>query len=144
MTNPHLTRDQFVDFVRKAGQAVVSTADPQGRPEAALVEVAATPDGDLLFNTKTAARKVTNLDQNPRVAVVVGWPSTTVQIEGEAVRLEGAELDAAASVFSARFPGKPLNWSVFSLYRVRPDWVRYCALRPGLPPVVAEGLPDGS
>ena len=75
------------------------------------------------------------------VAVVVGCPSITLQIEGEAVRLEGADLDAAASVFSARFPKKSLDWSAFSLYRVRPEWLRYCALQPGSPSIIAEGLP---
>ncbi len=141
MTNPYLTQAQFVDFIVEAGQAVVSTVDPQGRPEAALVELAVTPAGDLLFNTKTATRKVVNLSHNPHVAVVVGWPSITLQIEGEAVRLEGADLDAAASVFSARFPKKSLDWSAFSLYRVRPEWLRYCALQPGSPSIIAEGLP---
>lgn len=142
MTNPHLTHAQFLAFVAEAGQAVVSTVDPTGRPESALVELAATPDGDLLFNTKSATRKVANLEHSPHVSLVVGWPKVTLQIEGEAVRLEGAELDAAAAVFSARFPNKPVDWSVFSLYLVRPAWLRYCAVRPGAGPIVAEGLPD--
>lgn len=141
MTNPYLTQAQFADFIVEAGQAVVSTVDPQGRPESALVELAVTSDGDLLFNTKTATRKVVNLEHSPHVALVVGWPSITLQIEGEAVRLEGADRDAAAAVFSARFPKKSLDRSVYSLYRVRPAWLRYCELQPGSPSIIAEGLP---
>lgn len=138
-----MTFDDYQRFISDSGQAVVATVTPEGRPEAALVELAVTSEGDLLFNTKTQARKVTNLAANPRVAIAVGWPEVTLQIEGEAALLAGDELEAAARIFTARYPEKPAVWTVFSLYRVRPDWLRYCAVNPaGGPPIIAEGLPE--
>lgn len=138
-----MTLDEYKRFVTQAGQAVVATVTPQGRPEAALVELAVTPEGDLLFNTKTAARKVANLAASSRVAVAVGWPEVTLQIEGEAVLLEGEALEQGAALFTSRYPEKPADWSVFSLYRIHPEWMRYCGINPaGGPPIIAEGLPD--
>lgn len=140
MSNEHLTREQFVYFVRAARQGVVATVDRSGQPEAALVEVGVLGDGDLLFQTKADARKSTNLFHNNRVAVVVGWDPVSLQIEGAAELLMGIELEAMAPLFAEQFPERPAMSEAFNLYRVRPEWLRYCESRPGQPPIVSEGL----
>lgn len=140
MTNEHLTREQFVYFVRAARHGVVATVDRDGNPEAALVEVGVLGDGDLLFQTKAAARKVSNLFHRNRVAFVIGWVPVSLQIEGDAELLMGVELDAMATLFAEQFPERPAMSEEFNLYRVRPDWLRYCEAQPGRPPVMSEGL----
>ena len=44
------------------------------------------------------------------------------------------------SLYAEQFPERPALTEAFALYRVRPDWLRYCEARPGLPPLVSEGL----
>ena len=140
MSNVSLTREEFVDFVRTAQLGVVSTVDRDNRPEAAIMEIAALGDGELLFVAKTEARKVANLFHNPRAAIVVGWSPVSLQIEGEAELLMGIEREALGALYAEQFPERPALTEAFALYRVRPDWLRYCEARPGLPPLISEGL----
>ncbi len=140
MTNEHLTREQFVYFVRAARQGVVATVDQDGQPEAAIMEVGVLGDGDLLFQSKANARKVNNLFHNNRVALVIGWDPVSLQIEGAAELLMGIELDAMAPLYAEQFPQRPAMGEPFNLYRVRPEWLRYCEARAGQPPIVSEGL----
>ncbi len=140
MTNEHLTREQFVYFVRAARQGVVATVDRDGHPAAALVEIGVLGDGDLLFQTKAGARKAANLFHHDRVALVIGWDPVSLQIEGAAELLMGIELDALAPLYAEQHPQRPAMSEAFNLYRVRPEWLRYCEHRPGRPPITSEGL----
>lgn len=142
MTNAELTRAQYLDFVKMAGLGVVATVDAAGRPEAALVDLAITDDGDLLFDSKVAARKVANLAGNDRVAIVVGFGRVSLQIEGPAELLAGAERAAAASDYVEQCVTRPDLTDDFALYRVRPDWLRVYQVRPGQPPLLSVGVPD--
>jgi pyridoxine/pyridoxamine 5'-phosphate oxidase len=82
-----------------AGIGVAGTADADGNPEAALVGLAATSSGELIFDSAVRARKVANLAVNPRVALVVGWTDDV------SVRAEGV--------------------AGFAIVRVKPRWLRY-------------------
>ena len=140
MSKELMTPAEFAEFVRSFGQAVVATADRDGRPEAALVEVAANDDGELVFDTKTEARKVANLFRNARVAIVVGWGGrVSVQVEGEAELLLGAQREKYARFYASQFPQRPPVNDQFALYRVRPAWLRVCESAPVGPPAVVEG-----
>jgi hypothetical protein len=44
-------RAQFVQVVRRRGLAVVAARGPDGAPQAALVGIAATDRGELVFDT---------------------------------------------------------------------------------------------
>lgn len=135
-----ISRADFVDFVRTYRQAVVATVSPEGAPEAALVEMAVTVDGDLVFDTKTEARKVNNLSHDPRAAIVVGWGGrVSIQVEGEAEVLTGDERAELAGLYAEQFPQRPPVNDLFTLYRVRPGWLRYCEAAPVGPPLVVEG-----
>ena len=84
---------QLVGFVRSRGLAVVATRGPDGAPQAALVGIAATDAGELVFDCSRESRKYVNIERHPEVAVVVGWDDeVTVQIEGLADVLTGDEL----------------------------------------------------
>ncbi|HEX3801768.1 MAG TPA: pyridoxamine 5'-phosphate oxidase family protein [Solirubrobacteraceae bacterium] len=126
-----LTRSEFVRFVRAARLAVVATANAQSQPEAALVEVAVTEAGELVFDSKSEARKVRNIALSPRVALVIGWnESVSVQVEGKADILAGADRSAYGQVFESQFPGSRALQEDFALIRVAPDWLRYYDARP--------------
>jgi hypothetical protein len=140
MAKALISPSEFVEFVRTFRQAVVATVSPDGAPEAALVEMAVTPAGDLVFDTKTEARKVGNLAQDARVAIVVGWGGrVSIQVEGDAELLTGAEREELAALYSEQFPQRPPVNDLFALYRVRPGWLRYCEATPIGPPIVVEG-----
>jgi pyridoxine/pyridoxamine 5'-phosphate oxidase len=126
-----MTRDEFVEFVRAARLAVVATTNTRNQPEAALVEVAVTELAELVFDTKSEARKVKNLARSPRVAVVVGWETgVSLQVEGQAEILSGTDRTVYGQVFESQFPGSRALEEDFALIRVVPDWLRYYDARP--------------
>lgn len=113
---------------------VLSTATNSGRPEAALMGFAVTPELEIIFDTVRSSRKYPNLKENPRVAWVVGCTTeVTVQYEGEALELEGEELKKYKKIYFAKFPDGPAreSWPGITYFVVRPKWVRYCDYNPG-------------
>jgi len=138
VTDP-MTRAQFVAFVRAARQGVVATVDVRGNPEAALVGLAVTDEAEVIFDSLTEARKVRNIRAHPRVALVVGWDNgVSVQVEGSADIVSGAERDRYGEVYLSQFPGARALADEFSIVRVVPHWLRYYDARPGSA-LVAEG-----
>ncbi len=126
-----LTRAEFIAFVRVARLAVVSTTNAAGNPEAALVEIAVTDAGELLLDTPTTTRKVRNIEETPRVALVVGWSDqVSIQVEGMAEILAGDARSAYGQIFEAQFPGSRAMHEDFTLIRVVPDWLRYYDAHP--------------
>ena len=127
-----MTRGEFAEFVRVAGMGVVATADADGNPEAALVDLAATDAGEVIFDTPITARKVVNIAVNPRVALVVGWnDGVSVQLEGRADTLTGEERAKYGRIYTERFPGSRALRAEFAVVRVIPRWLRYYDARPG-------------
>jgi general stress protein 26 len=125
-------------FVRGSPLAVVATTDPRQRPEAALVGIAALDDGTLIFDTRRDARKVTNLQHNPCVAVVVSHDDgVSLQIEGIAQITAGADREAYGNAYNAEFPGSRALDDEFAVVVVRPTWVRVYDTTTQ-PPLVAE------
>jgi hypothetical protein len=139
-----MTREEFAGFVRLAGMGVVATVDAEGNPEAALVDLAATSAGEVIFDSAVAARKVGNIAANPRVALVVGWSDgVSVQVEGLADTLTGTERAEYGRIYTESFPGSRALLDEFAIVRVRPRWLRYYDARPGSF-LVAEGSWPGS
>lgn len=142
MSNPRLTRREFVEFVRTQRFGVVATVDRRGNPEAAVVDLAITDDGVLLFGSKQVARKVRNLAGNDNVAIVVGIDPVSLQIEGVAELLVGAEREGPAATYTEQLPHRPRVTDDYALHRVRPTFVRFNEYRDGEVVVVAEGVPS--
>jgi pyridoxine/pyridoxamine 5'-phosphate oxidase len=133
-----MTRDQFVAFVRDARQGVVATVDPARHPEAALVGVAVTDGGELVFDAPNATSKIANIREKSRVALVIGWDDdVSVQVEGDADILSGPDREAHGRVYLAQFPGSRVLDEGFAVVRVVPGWLRYYDAR-SEPPVVVE------
>jgi uncharacterized pyridoxamine 5'-phosphate oxidase family protein len=124
---------QFVEFVAQRGLAVVATIGGKGEPQAALVGVAATSQGEIVFDTLTSSRKYRNISSNPRVALVVGWDDeVTLQCEGLADLPLGEDLARCQSTSFAQYPdGRQRAASPDIRHvRVRPGWLRYSDYRP--------------
>lgn len=137
-----MTREAFIDFVKEAGIAALGTVNVAGRPEVALVELAVTDDGHLIFQSKTNARKVANLFKQARVALMIGrgdQDGVSLQVEGVADLLMGAKVEEAAATYAAQHPGRPPMSPAFVLYSVNPEWVRVCKAGPAGPPQIVEG-----
>lgn len=131
------SQDDFVGYVRNAGQGVISTIDAARGPEAALVGLVVTGEGDLCFHTVSTARKVANLAADPRIALLIGWSDRTcLQVEGVADTLTGAERKEFVALFDVQHPGHPVSDEV-TLIRVKPRWVRHCDARV-IPPKMVE------
>ncbi len=131
MSKDPITLAEFVEFVRAARLGVVATVDAEGHPEAALVDLAVTDDGEVLFDTKAAARKVVNIGAHPRVALVVGWADrVSVQAEGEAEVLSGTEREKYGRIHQAQFPTSRALREDFTLVKMVPTWLRYHDARP--------------
>ena len=125
---------EVYEFMNGERLGVLSTARKDGRPEAALMGFAVTPEMEIIFDTVRSSRKYPILKENPRVAWVVGCTTEiTVQYEGEASELEGEELAKYKKVYFAKWPDGPArqSWPGITYFVVRPKWVRYCDYNPG-------------
>ncbi len=115
-------------FMARQRLGVVSSIGPDGRPQAALVGIAVTPQLEVVFDTVDTSRKYANLTVRPACAVVLGWASEqTVQLEGEAEVLGGAELERYHQAYFEAWPdGRArLGWPGIAYFVVRPRWIRY-------------------
>jgi uncharacterized pyridoxamine 5'-phosphate oxidase family protein len=125
---------EFVAFVRERGLGVVATLGPRGTPQAAVVAVLATDRGEVLFGTERRSRKFANIQQQPAVALAIGWgdDEVGVQCEGIADEPSGADLDRCLKTYLDRFPRERrlVDNGRLGLVRVRPNWIRYDDPRP--------------
>jgi PPOX class probable F420-dependent enzyme len=128
-----MDRDALVQFARARGLAVLATTSIDGHPQAAVVGIAITDDGDIVFDTTRTSRKFTNLSRQPRVALVIGFDwadEQTVQIEGTAAEITHDH--PAVAAYYKQFPtGRDrATWPEIVYVRVQPDWGRHSDYRP--------------
>jgi PPOX class probable F420-dependent enzyme len=124
---------ELVAFVRERTLAVVATLGPDGFPQAALVGMAATERGELVFDASASSRKVANIRRDPRIAAVVGWEDeVTMQVEGRADVPQGADRDRCLEAYFLTFPGgrERARSADITHIRVVPGWLRYSDFRP--------------
>jgi len=124
---------EVYEFMNEERLGVLSTARRDGRPEAALMGFALTPELEIVFDTVKSSRKYPILKENPRVAWVVGCTTeVSVQYEGEARELEGEELARYKKVYFAKWPDGPAreSWPGITYFVVQPKCVRYCDYNP--------------
>ncbi|MFG2788757.1 pyridoxamine 5'-phosphate oxidase family protein [Streptomyces sp. NPDC048419] len=129
-----MDRNDLIQYVRARRLAVVATTSADGSPQAAVVGVAATGAGDLVFDTTRGSRKFANLSRQPRVALVIGvdWGDVqTLQLEGVAVEI--AKDDPAVAAYFEQFPDgrERAEWPDIVYVRVRPAWGRHSDYRSG-------------
>ncbi len=121
-------------FIVRHKLAVISTANKDGNPEAALIGIAVCPDLDLVFDTVKTSRKYKNLIENPQVALVMGWDNEiTVQYEGEVTELGAGDEQYKEIYFAAFADGRERaeTWPDIVHFKVTPKWIRYSDFNEG-------------
>ncbi|OGD32299.1 hypothetical protein A3C91_00900 [Candidatus Azambacteria bacterium RIFCSPHIGHO2_02_FULL_52_12] len=125
-------------FLREQEHAVLATVNAGGRPQAAVVTYFVEDDWTFYFTTRRETRKHENLMHNRRVAMVVGTGPgpVSIQIEGTAEPVEGTERETVMGAFLTKrksyydiflkIPGYD-----FSVFKVRPDWIRLFQINDG-------------
>ena len=142
--SPH----ELVQFIRSNRYAVLSSVSSTGKPQAALIGIAATDSLEIVFDTVDTSRKFINLCANPMVSLVIGGfvpgDERTVQYEGVADQPQGRELDRLKAIYYETFPeGKQrLGWQGLVYFRVTPSWIRYSDFNVN-PPLIQEFATTG-
>lgn len=121
------TDAELYELMRHCCLAVIATAGPAG-PEAALMDIAVTPDLNVIFETTEATRKYRNIQEDPRLAFVIGWEnSRTLQYEGVVAELTDRRREEAFEQYFSTFPAKLSHryWPGNHIFCVKPRWIRF-------------------
>jgi hypothetical protein len=129
---PELSRDDALQFLKRTPFGTVSTVSREGWPEAAVCNLAATDDLEIVFETIQTTRKCDNLRQNSRVAIAVWRDDETLQYEGTA---DEPETSALGPLLQTLFAAQPelanhQGWPGLTYFRVRPRWIRLSRIGP--------------
>jgi len=131
MQNDKEKRQIILDFMKRHNLGVISTADLNARPEAAVVEFGETNKLELIFDAFNQSKKCRNIEENNKVAFVIGWDENiTVQYEGEASELKGDELKTYKERYFEKNP-RAKKWEGrkgISYFKIVPHWIRYSDL----------------
>ena len=141
---PGMELGDLLGFLRGQRFGVISSVSRDGQPQAAVVGLAFTDEGEAVFDTVASSRKARNLRRDPRASLVIWEGERTVQMEGRVDEPAGAERDAIVKVYLAAFPDgvERLRWEGITHFRFRPSWVRDSDLGAGPEPRIVE-LPSG-
>ncbi len=123
-----MERMAIYSFLARYRYGVVASLSSDGIPQSALVGIATTEDLEIVFDTLRSSRKYKNLIERPVCSFVVGWGGErTVQFEGIATELKGAELKRYQATYFATWPDWPERNSLpdITYFVVRPRWIRY-------------------
>lgn len=115
-------------LTRQRYGVVSSVSSVSGVPQSALVGIATTPQLEIVFDTLNSTRKYANLTAQPACSLVIGWDGEqTVQLEGTAAELLGAERDRYLDIYFGAWPEcrAHLSWPGITYFAVRPHWIRY-------------------
>jgi len=127
------SKRKLYEFMRARSQGVIATAGPDGRPEAALMDIVVTPDLDIIFETTDQTRKFANLSARPAVSFVVGWNGgETLQYDGIVQQPAGRAMEEIERLYVAAFPQKASHpdWPGNHYFLVRPTWIRFSNYHP--------------
>jgi general stress protein 26 len=120
-------KEKVLALLQRSQFGVVAT-NSGTTPKSAVVAVSETQDLEIIFGSFKETRKNRNLERDPRISLVIGWESAmTLQIEGEARRLEGDERITAEDIhcrknaLSKKYKDDPRQ----EYFKVRPKWIRY-------------------
>jgi len=123
-----VTKAELYSFLASQRLGVLSSVSAGGQPQSALVGIAVTPDLEIVFDTVKMSRKYGNLVAQTACSFVIGCQGeTTVQYEGIAQELSGANLVAYKQIYFAAFPDGPerQSWPGIVYFVVRPTWIRF-------------------
>ena len=122
-----LTREEVLSYLSHQGLGVLATVNADGTPEAALLNIAVSPQLEIIFETTNATRKFANLRRDPAAAFVVGWhDAQSLQLNGVVDEPSGRTLDRIKALFVERYPAMASHqvWPGNHYYRFTPSWCR--------------------
>ncbi len=122
-----ITRSDLLRFLQRQRLAVVGSLAADGAPQTAVVGIATSAEGEIVFDTLSTTRKAHNLRRDPRASLVVWEGERTVQIDGVADEPVGAERERLLAVYLAAWPdgAARLAWPGITHFRIRPRWARW-------------------
>ncbi len=131
---------EILSFMRRQRFGVISSVGHDGRPQAAVVGLAFTGEGDAVFDTVGSSRKALNLRRDPRASLVLWEGERTVQMEGRVDEPSGSDREAILKVYLTAFPDgvERLRWEGITHFRFRPSWVRDSDFGTGPAPRILE------
>lgn len=135
-----MSRSQLIRFVQRRRLGVVSSLAPDGAPQSAVVGIATSELGEIVFDTLGTSRKARNLRRDPRVSLVVWENERTVQLDGLADEPTGPELDRLREVYFAVYPDgrERLAWPGLTHFRIVPAWGRSSDFAAAPEPLIVE------
>jgi hypothetical protein len=79
-----VTRSELIRFVQRHRLGLVSSLAPDDAHQSAVVGIATSEAGEIVFDTLGSSRKARNLRRDPRASLVVWENERTVQLDGAA------------------------------------------------------------
>jgi hypothetical protein len=128
-----MTIRDLIEFVGDHRYGVVATLGAAGEPQAAIVGIAVTDRGEVVFDALPDSRKAINVNVDERVALVVLTDNeATLQCEGAADRPPEGDLARCQETYFKAFPeGRQRAVDGAILIRITPHWARISDFRPG-------------
>ncbi len=125
-----VNKQLIYQFIARQRLGVVSTVNPENKPESAVVGIAVSENLEIVFDTIKASRKYQNILTNPQVALTIGWDEEiTVQFEGRAEVLDdGSEANKLREIYYKVYPDgreRAATWPGLVHVKVSPQWIRY-------------------
>ncbi|MDO8660651.1 MAG: pyridoxamine 5'-phosphate oxidase family protein [Candidatus Woesearchaeota archaeon] len=120
---------------------MLATASLTGKPEVATMEYTEDDQFNLYFETFPKYRKYTNLKTNPYASVVINQLPHTIQMDGTATELTGAERENAKHQLTNKHGSKnQYQDPTICFFKFTPTWIRVL-VEPKYPPkfVVLKG-----
>ncbi len=114
-------------FLDEFQTCVVSTIHLD-QPQAAVVGFSVDDECKILIATNQNTRKASNLVENNKVALVVGFDGPrTVQLEGVARKIEAEEYTERIGLHFRKVPGaqKHVEEAGQNYYLITPTWLRF-------------------
>ena len=139
---------ELLQFMRTHRLAVEASVTPLYTAQAAVVGIAVTDAFEVVFDTVDTTRKVGNLRQNSRIALVIGGceegAERTVQYEGVADEPVGDERERIKAAYFEAWPDGPSReyWPGLMYIRVRPTWIRFSDFNVNPPTIVEFGAAE--
>ena len=135
-----MTRSQLIRFVQRQRLGVISSLAPDGAPQSAVVGIATSELGEIVFDTLGTSRKARNLRRDPRASLVVWENERTVQLAGVTDEPTGAQLDYLRDVYFAIYPDgrERLAWPGLTHFRLVPSWARFSDFAASPGPLILE------
>lgn len=117
---------------------VLAATKTDGTPDAAFIGFVCTDKLELVFGTSTRTRKYAALQNESRVAAVIGGQDKlTIQYEGTAEELSGEDLQTYREYYFEQNPAAKhfARDDTQRYFRITPSWIRYTNYNQGPPEI---------